>query len=246
MKRERPLVIVPAFNEQATIKEVVAQVVARNYAVLVVDDSSTDNTAELAASAGADVLRLSVNLGVGGALRAGFRYAIDNGFDSVVQIDGDGQHPAHQIADLEHAARTFGAHLVIGSRFLSSEATLIPSPTRRLSMWILSTFMTQLAGVPFTDTTSGFRLIRQPLLLRFAEEFPDYYLGDTFEATATALRAGYRVVEIPAALSARAHGTSSVNAVQAILLIAKSLISVVIKSYSGDGKTEPPMKHCQS
>jgi glycosyltransferase involved in cell wall biosynthesis len=228
MSRDRPLVIVPAFNEHATIKEVVAQVVALNYEVLVVDDSSTDETADLAASAGASVLRLAVNLGVGGALRAGFRYAIDHGYESVVQIDGDGQHPTHQIADLERAARTFDAHLVIGSRFLSSEATLIPSLTRRLSMWILSKFMTQLAGVPLTDTTSGFRLIQQPLLLRFAEEFPDYYLGDTFEATAIANRTGYRVVEIPAALSPRQFGESSASTFNSILSIIKVLFITLL------------------
>jgi len=240
MNKRQPLVIVPAFNEMMTINEVVTNVQAYGYDVLVVDDASSDNTAEIAESAGATVLQLAINLGVGGALRAGFRYAVDNGYSSVVQIDGDGQHPAHQIADLERAATLYDAHLVIGSRFLSSDATLVPSTARRLSMWMLSTLMSHLAKTQLTDTTSGFRLIREPLLQQFAKSFPDYYLGDTFEATATAVRAGYSVVEIPAALSTRTHGTSSVSTSQAVLLIAKSLISVMLKSYVRVSPNKPP------
>ena len=224
MSEPRLLVLVPAFNEERSITRVVSELRTENYEVLVIDDASYDNTGVLAAAAGATVLRLPINLGVGGALRAGFRYAVDERYQSVVQVDADGQHPANQIVDLVKAAHDHGAHLVIGSRFLSSEATLIPSNTRRLSMWMLSTLMSRLARTQLTDTTSGFRLIREPLLQQFAETFPDYYLGDTFEATATAVRAGYKVVEIPAALSPRRFGNSSASATDSILSIAKVLL----------------------
>jgi len=187
----------------------------------VIDDCSTDRTSEEAEAGGAVVLRLPINLGVGGALRAGFRYAIENHYGSVVQIDADGQHPVNQIEDLRVAAEVHGAHLVIGSRYLSDDARLKPSPLRRFSMWCLSKIASRIAGQTLTDTTSGFRLIHQPLLREFAMEFPDYYLGDTYEATVAAIRAGFRVVEVPAALSERKYGSSSTSTLQAIFLIAK-------------------------
>ena len=223
------LVIVPAFNEAGAIRDVVASLCQRNHDVLVIDDCSSDLTADIASGAGATVLRLPLNLGVGGALRAGFRYAVANGYSQVVQVDADGQHPVHQISDLVETARTHRAHLVIGSRYLSPDSTLIPSLPRRFSMWCLSAVASRTAGMRLTDTTSGFRLIAEPLLSQFAETFPDYYLGDTFEATVAAARAGYRIVEIPASLSPRLVGKSSSTSVQASMLIAKVLIISLTK-----------------
>jgi len=218
------LVIIPAFNEAATIAEVVNGARAMHFHVLVVDDGSSDSTSDLAANAGAMVLELPFNVGVGGALRAGFRYAVDHDYNSVVQIDADGQHPLHQISDLINAAEQHDAHLVIGSRYLSSDATFTPALFRRLAMRCLGLMVSRSAGRKLTDSTSGFRIIRQPLLAEFAREFPSYYLGDTFEVTVAAARAGYRIVEIPASLSPRMHGQSSASSLQAIMLIAKVLI----------------------
>lgn len=218
------LVIIPAFNEEATIAKVVAGVLALNCDVLVVDDGSSDSTSERAASAGAMVLELPFNVGVGGALRAGFSYAVDHEYTSVVQIDADGQHPLHQISDLVHAAKQHDAHLVIGSRYLSHTSTLTPTLLRRTAMRFLGLIASRSAGRKLTDSTSGFRIIRQPLLAEFAREFPSYYLGDTFEATVAAARAGYRIVEIPASLSPRLHGQSSASSLRSIMLIAKVLI----------------------
>jgi len=217
------LVIIPAFNEAATIAQVVDGVLALNLNVLVVDDGSTDPTSELAANAGAMVLRLPFNVGVGGALRAGFRYAVDHDYSSVVQVDADGQHPLHQIIDLARAAETEQAHLVIGSRYLSSDATLKPTTLRRIVMSWLGFLASKSAGRTLTDSTSGFRIICEPLLSEFAREFPTHYLGDTFESTVAASRAGYRVTEIPAALSPRLHGQSTARPFHAILLIVKVL-----------------------
>jgi glycosyltransferase involved in cell wall biosynthesis len=200
---------------------------ALDFDVLVIDDYSEDATADHAALHGANVLRLPIHLGVGGALRAGFRYAVENGYTEIIQVDADGQHPTHQIADLQKAADDFGAHLVIGSRYLSEDSTIAQSSIRRFSMWCLGKVASRIAGAALTDTTSGFRVIREPLLTEFAQEFPNYYLGDTFESTVAALRAGYTVKEVPAALAPRLYGSSSVKSIQAVILIAKVLTIAV-------------------
>lgn len=230
MVRVHPLlVIVPALNEQETIAQVVDDIRKQEFEVLVVDDGSTDETALRAEAAGAIVLRLPMNLGVGGALRAGFRFARDNNYAAVAQVDADSQHPANQISDLCRAAEQNDAQLVIGSRYLSTDTTLIPSSSRRLAMRILSGAVSRAAGHPITDSTSGFRVICQPLLSQFAHDFPSYYLGDTYEATLAAVRAGYRVREIPAALRPRSHGRSSASDFRAITFIAKVLMVSLLR-----------------
>lgn len=226
----RPLlVIVPALNEQESIQRVVREIRAQQFDVLVVDDGSTDDTADRAENAGATVLRLPVNLGVGGALRAGFRFAVDHRYVAAVQVDADGQHPASQIRDLIAAAEQRNAHLVIGSRYLSPDATFTPTSSRRFAMRVLSKVVSRAAGHTITDSTSGFRIICEPLLSEFAHEFPAYYLGDTYEATIGAARARYRVAEIPAALGNRNHGDSSAGSLRAIVLITKVLIVTALR-----------------
>lgn len=223
------LVVVPALNEEATIGPVVEQVRAAGFAVAVVSDGSTDKTAEMARAAGARVLELPINLGVGGALRAGFRFAVNHGFGAVVQIDADDQHPIHEINRLVDTANVSGAHLVIGSRFTSEEATLEVSFIRRAVMRVLARSASRAAGSPITDATSGFRLIARPLLEEFAASFPSYYLGDTYEALVSAGRSGYVIREVPAALRPRLVGESSANPRQATQLTLKSLALVLLR-----------------
>jgi len=222
------LVIVPAFNEELSISSVVTELVSNGFTVLVVDDKSTDNTAQIAERCGAMVVRLSVNLGVGGALRTGFRFAVEHGYHRVVQVDGDGQHPVRQIPDLLKAAAAYGAHLVIGSRYLSSESTLLPSQTRKFAMRILALVSSRASGTSITDSTSGFRTIAEPLLSEFADSFPRHYLGDTFEAVVRAGRSGYRIIEIPAALRPRQFGQPTVGTARGIILVARTLIVALL------------------
>jgi glycosyltransferase involved in cell wall biosynthesis len=170
-----------------------------------------------------------MNLGVGGALRAGFRYAVDHGYSAIVQVDADGQHPVEQIDELVHFAAETNAHLAIGSRYLSQQATLSPSLVRKLPMRLMSFLASVSSGVKITDVTSGFRVIREPLLSEFARVFPVHYLGDTYEATISAGRSGYRISEMPAALRNRKHGESSAGTLRAILLIAKVLLSSTLR-----------------
>lgn len=218
------LVVMPAWNEEASVSSVVADVRSHGFDVLVVDDGSTDATSELAEGAGAAILRLPVNLGVGAALRCGFRYAVAHGYDAVVQVDADGQHPAGSIVRLIEEARATKAHLLVGSRFAAEDAGMQLSRLRRVVMGMLARSASRAAGTRITDASSGFRLICEPLLSQFAGNFPAHYLGDTYEAVITAGRAGYVVREVAVTMRDRVHGTSSVSPAQATQLTLRAAI----------------------
>jgi glycosyltransferase involved in cell wall biosynthesis len=247
----RLLVVVPAWNEEMSVGDVVREVQATGLDVLVVDDGSRDHTGEVAASAGAAVVRLPINLGVGGALRCGFRYAVDHGYDVVVQCDADGQHIPSQIAELQAAHCSSGAHLVIGSRFHPDSDGFRVGVVRRLVMRLLARSATRATGQPISDATSGFRLFAEPLLSAFAAEFPAHYLGDTYEAVATAGRAGYSVVELPVRMRTRRHGQSSASPLAAVRFTIRALVVVGARlhfnvppysasSVGHDGRTRRP------
>jgi glycosyltransferase involved in cell wall biosynthesis len=195
-----------------------------DYQILVVDDGSVDQTRLIAQGAGVSVLTLPFNLGVGGALRAGFKFAVRNQYRAVVQVDADGQHDASQIVSLIETANESGAHLVLGSRFQRSAESMTVPVVRRQVMRLLSALASRATGTTITDATSGFRLIQDPLLSEFSKVFPSYYLGDTYEALISAGKAGFVVREIPTVIVNRTHGTSSASTRQSIKFIFKSVV----------------------
>ena len=224
---DKPLVLIPALNEEATIREVVLEVMDHGFDVVVINDGSGDKTAEFARAAGATVLNLRVNLGVGGALRCGFRYAVNNGYRSVVQCDADGQHPISHIQKLIDVSNQTSSHLVIGSRFRYEEILMTVPRHRRFAMWLLGVIASRACQTKITDSTSGFRLISEPLLSQFAKNFPSHFLGDTFEANVVAGRSGYKVKEVAAPISNRKAGVSSTGSGRSIILIARSILVVL-------------------
>ena len=223
------LVVVPALNEESSLASVIAEIKSCGYQVLVINDGSTDGTADVARASGARLLDLPINLGVGGALRAGFKYACERNFQAVVQVDADGQHPANEIVQLLNEANTSGAHLVIGSRFLSNGTSMKVGRVRRFVMRLLARSASNATQSPITDATSGFRVIQQPLLTEFSRTFAVNYLGDTYEALIAAGRAGYMVREIPAALRPRQNGESTASLVQAVTFTLKGLAVTALR-----------------
>jgi glycosyltransferase involved in cell wall biosynthesis len=215
------LVVIPAHNEDGSVGMVVEGVRELGLRSLVVDDGSTDATALVARAAGATVLTLPVNLGVGAALRTGFRYAIANGFKRVIQLDADLQHPPEAIPLLVEAADR-GADLVIGSRFGSGY-----DPGRRmLAMRLLSIVVSRRIGVRITDPTSGFKVVNEPLLSEFARSYPAEYLGDTVEALLQAGAFGASVVEVPVPMQPRQFGAATTTR-QAAGHFARVLLAIV-------------------
>ena len=234
------LILIPAFNEQLNLATVVTEILDNGYQALVIDDGSRDNTRGVAIECGVDVLTLPFNLGVGGALKAGFRRACELDFLAVVQVDADGQHKTSEITKLLNEANVSSAHLVLGSRFRSDTNELVIGLPRRFVIRMLARSASKATGIKVTDPTSGFRLIRQPLLAEFSQSFPVNYLGDTYEALVSSGRAGYKVREVPTAMKNRVHGVSTASNVQAVKFIIKSLLVAMVRlhvridKYPGD------------
>lgn len=223
----RVLVILPALNESAGIAQVIRQV--RNELpgadVLVVDDGSVDGTDEVARREGAIVARLPFNLGVGGAMRTGFRYAREHGYDAAIQVDGDGQHdPADIPALLAELARV---DVVIGSRFASASGYAV-SPARRHAMRVLATLLSSIMRTPITDTTSGFRAHGRRAIHVYSQHYPVEYLGDTLETLVIARKAGLSVGEVPVSMRHRAHGRASQGVVSSSRYLARAVTTVLL------------------
>lgn len=227
--RESVVLVVPAFNEEHSVGMVVEAAKRLGYEVCVVDDGSHDRTAEIASAAGAEVLSLPVNLGVGGALRCGFRWAIRNGYERVVQVDADGQHDPAQVQDLLEAMESTGADMVVGSRFAAGAGHYSVHGVRRLAMRLLSARVATVGGVKVLDSSSGFRAIRRPLLERFAADYPVDYLGDTVEALIEAGCVGAKIVEHPIAMTPRVHGEATAGAVRSLWYVLRLLVAIELQ-----------------
>jgi glycosyltransferase involved in cell wall biosynthesis len=230
------LVVIPAWNEEESVGNVVDEVRAHGYPALVVDDGSVDRTAEVAERAGATVLRLPVNLGVGGALRCGFRYAVTAGYTIVVQCDADGQHDPAEIATLLDAMRATDSDLVVGSRFWETKGDYHVGFVRRMAMRRLARIATRSAGTRITDATSGFRAIRGRLLGAFASSYPAEYLGDTIESLVRAGRDGHGVAEISVHMRPRAAGVSTASSVKSVWYLVRVVAALWLQRYRPSGR----------
>jgi glycosyltransferase involved in cell wall biosynthesis len=222
---ERVLVIVPALNEERSVGAVVEATRGLGHDICVVDDGSTDATAARAREAGATVLRVPLNLGVGGALRCGFRWALAHDYDVAVQLDADGQHDPNEVAQLLTTMRETDADMVIGSRFAQGAGAYEVRSARRFAMNLLARRAARITGTYVIDSTSGFRAIRRPLLDRFAANYPVEYLGDTVEALIEAGRSGAKIVEHPISASPREHGSGSAGVLASTWYVARVLLA---------------------
>jgi len=226
------LVVIPAFNEEGSIQEVVRGALTTGMNVLVVNDGSTDRTALFAEQCGAEVLNLPINLGVGGALRAGFKYAVKYGFSAVVQVDADGQHPTSSINVLLQHLKSNPVDMLIGSRFLSEDTTQEITQLRKIAMRALAISASRATGTKITDATSGFRVISEPLLSQFSINFDSNYLADTHGAIMAAGRAGYRVEEVGIGIAPRVSGESTASTIQATLYTIKCILVASLRLHS--------------
>lgn len=221
------LIIIPAWNEQASIGATLAQVLSNSAGmdVLVVDDGSTDQTASVAAAAGATVLRLPFNLGVGAAMRTGFEYARRHGYQRAIQVDADGQHdPADIGAVLAGLDR---ADICIGARFAGRGEYGAKGP-RRWAMSLLAVIVSRVAHTKLTDITSGFRAANRKAIEQYCRHFPAEYLGDTVDSLVMAVRSGCTVTQVPVEMRARQAGTPSSGSLRSTVYLARALFSLLL------------------
>lgn len=232
---ERLLVIIPAFNERGAIRQVVNSVYAvlPNADALVIDDGSHDDTAAVARAAGAFVVRHPFNLGIGGAVQTGLKFAQQHHYEYVIRIDGDGQHNVNNIQGMLTALQNGAADMVIGSRFLNADVDWHIPLSRRLGIRLYAREVTWLTGSRFTDTTSGFwgmnRRAVQVLAAYLPQDYPDV------ESRIIVHKAGLTQLELPVQMGARTVGVSSINFAQSIYYALKVTVAVVttaLKDYS--------------
>lgn len=223
---QRVLVIVPAWNEEASVGATVREIRRTNpdVDVLVVDDGSADSTAAIAERAGATVVRLPFNLGVGGAMRTGYRYAQRHGYDVAVQIDADGQHDPRFLPAL--LSRLGEANVVIGARFAHEGDAYEARGPRRWAMGLLAWVLSRVARTRLTDVTSGFRVADRRAIGVFAAHYPAEYLGDTVESLVIAVRTGCRVTQVPVDMRVRASGRASQSPMRAAIYLFRAVVAL--------------------
>lgn len=226
----RNLAIVPAYNEVGAIATTVADIHASAPAfdVLVVDDGSTDATSQAARNAGADVIQLPFNLGIGGAVQAGYLYAHQQGYDIAVQVDGDGQHAADEIQKLlDHLQAHPGLNMVTGSRFMHARQNgFRSSAARRVGIRFFAVLLSVITRQRVTDPTSGFRMCDRKAIELFARDYPHDYP----EVEAILMLHAHRLSreEIPVTMRARTTGASSIRPLHSALYMVKVLLAILI------------------
>jgi glycosyltransferase involved in cell wall biosynthesis len=221
------LVVVPAYNEARSVAAVVGEVKHALPAadVLVVDDGSKDGTAALARDAGALVVRLPINLGVGGAMRTGFRFAQRFGYDAVVQVDGDGQHDASFLPGLVEGLAA--SDVVIGARFAGAGDYAVRGP-RAWAIRVLAAVISRIVRQPVSDATSGYRAANARAIAVFAQHYPSEYLGDTVESLVIARRRGLTVSQLPVAMRPRVGGRPSQGPFASTLYLGRALFALAL------------------
>lgn len=227
---ERILIIIPAYNEQGAIRGVVSSVrkAVRHADVLVIDDGSSDTTAREARLGGAYVVRHPFNLGIGGAVQTGLKFARARDYDIVVRMDGDGQHDSGEVAALLQLLRVRQADVVIGSRFIEKDSTMSIPLLRRLGIRLFALEVRLLTGAPATDTTSGFMAMNRRAVEVLAASMPQDY--PEVESRILLHKAGLVTLELPTRMLERRSGVTSIDGWRSLYYAFKVSVAVLISA----------------
>lgn len=223
----KKIIVIPAYNEEGNLEKTVRDIRenAPDFDYVIVNDCSTDNTLGMCREKGFSYLNLPVNLGIGGAVQTGYRYAYYHGYDLAVQFDGDGQHSAKFLAQMAKVLEETESDMVIGSRFIEKEG-FQSSGLRRIGIRYFSLLIKLLTGKTVTDPTSGMRMINRKLLKKFTNEYPKDYPEP--ESVVTVLSEKHKVTEIPVVMNEREEGISSISLRNSVYYMIKVSFAVVV------------------
>ena len=226
MKGGRIVAIVPAYNEAGAIGGVVEAIRATDvaYDVVVVDDGSSDETGSIARSHGAAVVTLPYNIGIGGTVQTGFKYALEHGYQTAVRLDGDGQHDPGELAKLLGPIERGEADIVTGSRFVDGSGGYRPPLARRIGIIWFARIVSLLTRQRVTDTTSGFQALNRKGIALFAGDYPNDY--PEVEATVLVFKHRLRLVEVPVTMRERETGQSSITFLRSIYYVLKVTLAL--------------------
>lgn len=222
------LIMIPAYNESGNIENVVNNLINNfpQYDYVIINDGSTDNTADICRKNNYNFINLPANLGIGGCVQTGYLYASQNNYDIAIQMDGDGQHLPQEIEKIIKPIEDDEADFVIGSRFIDKEG-FQSSITRRIGIRIISNIIKFCCGVRIHDTTSGFRAVNKKCIEIFKNTYaPDY---PEPESIVVSNLCGCKVKEVPVIMAERQAGTSSINLRKSIYYMIKVSISLLIQ-----------------
>lgn len=225
----KKLVIIPAYNESSNILNTVRDIQksAPDFDYIVINDCSTDDTLEILKSNKLNYISLPVNLGIGGAVQTGYKYALENNYDVAVQVDGDGQHDPVYLSELLKKMININADMVIGSRFIENQG-FQSTFMRRIGIVYFTKLIKLLTGTTITDPTSGFRMANREVIKMFANQYPKDYPEP--ESIVTLLKAGKKVVEVPVQMKARQGGESSIKMANSVYYMIKVSLAILIES----------------
>lgn len=229
--RSKVLIIIPAYNEEEAIEQTCKKVLKENVDCIVINDCSSDNTQERALSATSNVILLSNNLGIGGAVQTGYIYAYKNHYDIAIQLDGDGQHNPKYIPELVKKIDE-GYDMVIGSRFIT-DTSYDQTFFRMLGIKIIRTIIKLFSGKTIMDPTSGFRAVNKDIIKKFATEYP-YDYPEPITNLQILKNKSYKVLEISTKMNQRETGTSSITTLKSIYYMVKVTLSLFIELLRGD------------
>ncbi len=223
----KKLVVIPAYNEAENIKKVIhdLETNAREFDYIIINDCSTDDTYHVCIENDYNIVNLPINLGIGGAMQTGYKYAKEFGYDIVVQFDGDGQHNAKYLNKMLQKMISEDVDMVIGSRFIENKG-FQSSVARRIGINFFRYLLKLLFRKDITDATSGLRMINKKIINEFCGNYPNDYPEP--ETTAIMLRKGYTVEEIAVVMNSREHGVSSINLTKSIYYMIKVSMAIVI------------------
>ena len=227
----KTLIIIPAYNEEGSIEKVVDNLIKNypQYDYLVINDGSTDKTKQICMNHGYRAVNLVVNMGIGGAVQTGYRYARDNGYDVAVQIDGDGQHDVTFLQEMLSLIENREADVVIGSRFVEKEG-FQSSKVRRVGINFLSVLGKFLTGIRVKDITSGYRAVNAKFINIFAADYPaDYPEPEAIVITAVY---GGKIMEYPVVMKEREFGTSSITLKKSCYYMCKVTLAMIVRRIS--------------